>query len=83
MADKSKYWSLLVQNRFESLLCDDPLISLFWYVIVYEQNVPEMWRMLEEKLGTEKIKCILNTVAQERPSSLLHQLDIFAADLEY
>lgn len=53
------------------------------YMLWLTKNVPEMWRMLEEKLGTEKIKCILNTVAQERPSSLLHQLDIFAADLEY
>lgn len=29
--------------------------------------------MLEEKLGTEKVKCVLSTVAQER-SSLLHHL---------
>ncbi|CAN7078773.1 hypothetical protein Bca4012_077858 [Brassica carinata] len=53
------------------------------YMLWLTKNVPELWRMLEEKLGTEKIKCILNTVAQERPTSLLHQLDIFAADLEH
>ncbi|CAH8381569.1 unnamed protein product [Eruca vesicaria subsp. sativa] len=53
------------------------------YMLWLTKHVPELWRMLEDKLGTEKIKCLLNTVAQERPSSLLHQLDVFASDSEW
>ncbi|CAH2046491.1 unnamed protein product [Thlaspi arvense] len=44
------------------------------YMLWLTKHIPELWRMLEEKLGTEKLKCVVNTVAQERPSSLLHQI---------
>ncbi|XP_024011016.1 protein prenyltransferase alpha subunit repeat-containing protein 1 isoform X2 [Eutrema salsugineum] len=47
------------------------------YMLWLTKHIPELWRMLEEKLGTEKLECVLNTVAQERPPSFLHQLDIF------
>lgn len=59
---------------FPAKSSDDSFDFLF-----YEQHIPELWRMLEEKLGTEKLKCLLNTVDQERPSLVLHQIDTFAA----
>lgn len=34
--------------------------------------------MLEEKLGTEKLKCVLNIIAQERPNLAFAPNDIFA-----
>ncbi|KAF8104404.1 hypothetical protein N665_0172s0035 [Sinapis alba] len=43
------------------------------YMLWLIKNVLELWRMLKEKLGTEK----------NQTSSFLHQLDIFAADREY
>ncbi|KAF8091322.1 hypothetical protein N665_0448s0037 [Sinapis alba] len=49
------------------------------YMLWLTKHIPELWRMLEEKLGTEKLKCLLNTVDQERPSLVLHQIDTFAA----
>ncbi|CAH8251760.1 unnamed protein product [Arabidopsis lyrata] len=38
------------------------------YMLWLTKKMPELWRMLEEKLGTEKVKCVMSTIAQERPS---------------
>ncbi|CAH8289373.1 unnamed protein product [Eruca vesicaria subsp. sativa] len=64
-------------NKFEDFQAQALHASV--YMLWLTKNIPELWRMLEEKLGTEKLKCVLNTVDQERPSLLLHQIDIFAA----
>ncbi|KAG2302297.1 hypothetical protein Bca4012_060616 [Brassica carinata] len=64
-------------NKFEDFQAQALHASV--YMLWLTKHIPELWRMLEEKLGTEKLKCVLNTVDQERPSLLLHQIDTFAA----
>ncbi|KAF3569469.1 hypothetical protein DY000_02013365 [Brassica cretica] len=64
-------------NKFEDFQAQALLASV--YMLWLTKHIPEVWSMLEEKLGTEKLKCVLSTVDQERPSLLLHQIDIFAA----
>jgi len=46
------------------------------YTLWLTKSIPVLWRMLEEKLGTEKVKCVLNTIAQERPSLLHHLVNV-------
>uniref|UniRef100_A0A1J3CV42 Protein prenyltransferase alpha subunit repeat-containing protein 1 n=1 Tax=Noccaea caerulescens TaxID=107243 RepID=A0A1J3CV42_NOCCA len=48
------------------------------YMIWLTKHIPGLWRMLEEKLGTEKLKCVLKIVAQERPNLAFAPNDIFA-----
>ncbi|CAN8311892.1 unnamed protein product [Cochlearia groenlandica] len=46
------------------------------YILWLTKHIPELWTMFEEKLGTEKLMCVLKTVAQERPLfALLHQMN--------
>ncbi|KAG7599084.1 Protein prenyltransferase alpha subunit [Arabidopsis suecica] len=46
------------------------------YMLWLTKKMPELWRMVEEKLGTEKVKCVLSTIAQERPSLLHHLVNV-------
>ncbi|XP_020867094.1 uncharacterized protein LOC9329818 isoform X2 [Arabidopsis lyrata subsp. lyrata] len=46
------------------------------YMLWLTKKIPELWRMVEEKLGTEKVKCVLSTIAQERPSLLHHLVNV-------
>ncbi|CAN6971811.1 hypothetical protein IGI04_034860 [Brassica rapa subsp. trilocularis] len=64
-------------NKFEDFQAQALHASV--YMLWLTKHIPELWRMLEEKLGTEKLKCVLNTLDQERPSLLLHQIDIFCS----
>ncbi|XP_056849752.1 uncharacterized protein LOC108827713 isoform X2 [Raphanus sativus] len=56
-------------NKFEDFQAQALHASA--YMLWLTKHIPKLWRMLEEKLGTEKLKCVLNTVDQERPSLLL------------
>ncbi|CAE5957060.1 unnamed protein product [Arabidopsis arenosa] len=46
------------------------------YMLWLTKKMPELWRMLEEKLGTEKVKCVMSTIALERPSLLHHLVNV-------
>ncbi|XP_020870951.1 uncharacterized protein LOC9328609 isoform X2 [Arabidopsis lyrata subsp. lyrata] len=46
------------------------------YMLWLTKKMPELWRMVEEKLGTEKVKCVMSTIAQERPSLLHHLVNV-------
>ncbi|CAN7028008.1 unnamed protein product [Brassica oleracea var. botrytis] len=66
----------VLDNKFEDFRAQALHASV--YMLWLTKHIPEVWSMLEEKLGTEKLKCVLSTGDQERPSLLLHQIDIFA-----
>ncbi|CAA7017434.1 unnamed protein product [Microthlaspi erraticum] len=38
------------------------------YMLWLTRHIPGLWIRLEEKLGAEKLKCLLNIVAKERPN---------------
>ncbi|EOA40499.1 hypothetical protein CARUB_v10009225mg [Capsella rubella] len=46
------------------------------YMLWLTKKIPELWRMLEEKLGREKVKCLLSIIGEERPSLLLHLVNV-------
>ncbi|XP_010475870.1 PREDICTED: uncharacterized protein LOC104755221 [Camelina sativa] len=46
------------------------------YILWLTKKMPELRRMLEEKLGTEKVKCLLSTIGEDRPSLLHHLVNV-------
>ncbi|XP_010458346.1 PREDICTED: protein prenyltransferase alpha subunit repeat-containing protein 1-like [Camelina sativa] len=46
------------------------------YMLWLTKKMPELRRMLEEKLGTEKVKCLLSKIGEERPSLLHHLVNV-------
>ncbi|CAF1731918.1 unnamed protein product [Brassica napus] len=55
----------VLDNKFEDFRAQALHASV--YMLWLTKHIPEVWSMLEEKLGTEKLKCVLSTVDQERP----------------
>ncbi|KAL0644711.1 hypothetical protein Bca4012_043001 [Brassica carinata] len=50
----------VLDNKFEDFRAQALHASV--YMLWLTKHIPEVWSMLEEKLGTEKLKCVLSTL---------------------